>query len=146
MRRFRFLSAALEARMSCQGITLTKLAAFLGIFFVASAAGTQQFEYQFQDRPYEEANVVVVSHSIKQGSGSDSYLVGRVFNRGIKTARNVRIVYSVRNQYGASLPTNPYSLNPSDIPPTSFADFELRILYFVDPRDNFVTVRAEWDK
>ena len=131
--------------MPGQGAALSQLTAFLGIFLIVSAAAAQQFQYQFQDRPTEEANVVVVSHDIRQGFSSDSYLVGRVFNRGLKPAHNVRIVYSVRNQHGASLPTNPYYLDP-DIPPTSFADFEIRIPFFLDPRDHFVTVRAEWDK
>jgi hypothetical protein len=137
--------AAIEARMPCRGATVSKLAAFLGIFLIASVAAAQQFQYQFHDRPTDEANVVVVSHDVRQGSGSDSYLVGRVFNRGLKPARNVRIVYSVRNLHGAFLPTNPYYLDP-DIPPTSFADFEIRVPFFLDLRDHFVTVRVEWDK
>jgi hypothetical protein len=126
--------------------SVSKLASSAGVVLLASLAWAQQFQYQFQDKPTEEANVVVVSHGIKQGSGSDSYLVGRLFNRGLKPARNVRIVYIVRNQYGAALPTNPAYLNPSDIPPTSFADFEVRIPFFVDLRDHVVTVNVEWDK
>jgi hypothetical protein len=124
---------------------VNKLAIIVGTVLVVSAARAQQFQYQFHDKPTDEANVIVVSHSLKQGSSSDSYLVGRVFNRGLKPARNVRIVYSVRNQHGVPLPANPAYLNPPDIPPTSFADFEIRIPYFVDPRDHFVTVSAEWD-
>jgi hypothetical protein len=139
------LRAAIEARMPCRGATLSQLAVFFGICFVAAAGSAQQFQFQFHDRPTEEAIVVVVSHDVKQGSGSDSYLVGRVFNRGLKPAHNVRIVYSVRNLHGAFLPTNPYYLNP-DIPPTSFADFEIRVPFFLDLRDHFVTVRVEWDK
>jgi hypothetical protein len=138
-------SAGIEARMSCRGATLSRLAAFFGLFFIAAAGAAQQFQYQFHDRPTDEANVVVVSYDVKQGPGSDSYLVGRVFNRGLKPAHNVRIVYSVRNLHGAFLPTNPYYLNP-DIPPTSFADFEIRVPFFLDLRDHFVTVRAEWDR
>jgi hypothetical protein len=89
---------------------------------------------------------MVVSHSLRQGSSAELYLVGRVFNRGLKPARNVRIVYSIRNQSGAQLPGNPIYLTPSDIPATSFADFQGRLPALFDPREYFVQVSAEWDE
>jgi hypothetical protein len=101
---------------------VNKLAIIVGTVLVVSAARAQQFQYQFHDKPTDEANAIIVSHSLKQGSSSDSYLVGKVFNRGLKPARNVRIVYSVRNQPGVPLPANPAYLNPPGIAPTSFAD------------------------
>lgn len=112
---------------------------------LASAAGAQ-FRYEFQDKPSPEANVMVVSHSLRQGSGAELYLEGRVFNRGLKPARNVRIVYSIRNQSGAQLPGNPIYLTPSDIPATSFADFQGRLPALFDPREYFIQVSAEWDE
>ena len=116
----------------------------LFVFVVASPANAQ-FRYEFHDRPSPEANVIVVSHSLQQGSGAEIYLVGRVFNRGLKPARNVRVVYSIRNQSGAQLPGNPIYLAPSDIPPTSFADFRERLPALFDPREYFIQVFAEWD-
>jgi hypothetical protein len=103
---------------------MNKLATIFGAVLLASASRAQEFQYQFQDKPTPEANVMVVSYDLKTGSGADSYLVGRLFYRGQQPARNVRILYIVRNLYGASLPTAPYHLNPPDIPATSFADFE----------------------
>jgi hypothetical protein len=112
---------------------------------LASAAGAQ-FRYEFHDTPSPEANVIVVWHSLHQGSSAELYLRGRVFNRGLKPARNVRIVYSIRNQSGAQLPGNPIYLTPSDIPPTSFADFQGRLPAIFDPREYFIQVSAEWDE
>ena len=118
----------------------------LYVFFIliVSSAGAQ-FRYEFEDRPSPEANVMVVSHSLRQGSSAEMYLVGRVFNRGLKPARNVRVVYSIRNSAGAQLPGNPIYLTPSDLAPTSFADFEGRLPALFDPREYFVHVTAEWD-
>jgi len=113
---------------------------------LASAAGAQ-FRYEFQDKPSPEANVMVVWHSLHQGPSAELYLRGRVFNRGLKPARNVRIVYSIRSlSGGAQLPGNPIYLTPSDIPPTSFADFQGRLPAIFDPREYFVQVSAEWDE
>jgi hypothetical protein len=125
---------------------MKKLVILVLFFLITAIVHAQQFQYQFQDKPTEEANVVVVSHGIRQGSGSDSYLVGKVFNRGLKPAKNVRIVYTVRNLYGAQLPTNQIYLNPADIAPTSFAEFEGRLHQTIDLREHVVTVQVEWDK
>jgi hypothetical protein len=119
-------------------------ALFLLIF--AAAAGAQEFRYEFHDTPSPDADVVVVRHTLRQGPGADLYLVGRVFNRGLKPAKNVRIIYSLSDPNGAQYPTNPINLNPPDLPPTNFADFEGKILVRVDPRDVFIQVRAECDR
>ncbi len=118
---------------------------FVLLVFLPSSGGAQ-FRYEFQDRPYDNANVMVVSHSLRQGSSAEMYLVGRVFNRGLKPARNVRVVYSIRNPDGAQLPGNPIYLTPPDIPPTSYADFQGRLPALFDPRDYMVQVTAEWDE
>ncbi len=117
---------------------------FFVLFLIAPSARAQ-FRYEFEDRPSPEANVMVVSHSLRQGPSAEMYLVGRVFNRGLKPARNVRVVYSIRNPTGAQLPGNPIYLTPSDVPPTSYADFEGRLPALFDPREYFVHVTAEWD-
>ncbi len=125
---------------------MKKLVIFVLLLLIAAIVHAHQFQYQFQDKPPEEANVVVVSHGIKQGSRSDSYLVGKVLNRGLTPAKNVRILYTVRNLYGAQLPTNQIFLNPPDIAPTSFADFDGRLHQTIDLREHVVTVNVEWDK
>jgi hypothetical protein len=123
----------------------TKFALFIFILFVAATAAGQEFRYEFHDTPSPEADAIVVRHTLRQGPGADLYLVGRVFNRGLKPAKNVRIIYSLSDPNGAQYPTNPIYLNPPDLPPIQFADFEGKILARVDPRDVFVQVRAEWD-
>ena len=122
--------------------------AILGWFFAAqlylSPASSQEFRYQFQDKPYPEANVVVVTHKIVPGESNQWFLEGRVFNRGIKPAKNVRVHYSVRRS-GVEMPGNPIYLNPGVLLGTSFADFRERLPQISDPRDVFLTVSAEWD-
>ena len=117
---------------------------YLLLVLIVPSAGAQ-FRYEFQDRPSPEANVMVVSHSLRQGPSAEMYLVGRVFNRGLKPARNVRVVYSIQNSFGVQLPGNPIYLAPADIAPTSYADFEGRLPALFDPRDYYVQVTAEWD-
>jgi hypothetical protein len=48
---------------------------------------------------------------------ADVWMVGRVFNRGLKPARNVRVVPPLTNHYGSRLPTHTIYLNPPDVPP-----------------------------
>ena len=115
------------------------------ILILIAPAADAQFRYEFQDRPSPEANVMVVSHSLRQGPSAEVYLVGRVFNRGLKPARNVRVVYSIQNSFGVQLPGNPIHLAPADLAPTSYADFEGRLPALFDPRDYYVQVTAEWD-
>jgi hypothetical protein len=116
------------------------------VLVTSSAVNAQEFQYQFRDTPTADADVVVVRHTLTQGPGADFYITGRVFNRGVKPARNVRVVYTVTNKHGAKYPTGPVYLNPSDIPPRSFADFEARVPLSIDPRDVFVQAHAEWNK
>ena len=119
-------------------------AAALFILILAATAGAQEFRYEFHDTPSPEADVIVVRHTLRRGPGADLYLVGRVFNRGLKPAKNVRIIYTLSDKNGAQYPTNPIVLDPPDLPPTNFADFEGKILVRVDPQEVFLQVRAEW--
>ena len=81
-----------------------------------------------------------------RGPGADLYLVGRVFNCGLKPAKNVRIIYSLSDKNGAQYPTNPINLIPPDLPLTNFADFEGKILVRIDSQDIFIQVRAQSDR
>ncbi|HVO95674.1 MAG TPA: hypothetical protein VMT22_22655 [Terriglobales bacterium] len=118
---------------------------FLVTALVATvSAVAQEFRYNFNDQPYPEANVVMVLHKLVPGESNQWFLEGRVFNRGVKTAKNVRIVYSVERS-GVRMPGNPIYLYPSDIPPTSFANFRERLPQVSDPRDVYLTVNVEWD-
>jgi hypothetical protein len=123
----------------------TQWAPFVFVLLVAATAAAQDFRYEFHDTPSPEADVVVARYTLRQGPGADLYLVGRVFNRGLKPAKNIRVVYTLSDPNGAQYPTNPIYLNPPDLPPTNFANFEGKILARVDPRDVYVQVRAEWD-
>jgi hypothetical protein len=119
---------------------------YLSVILILVAPSTEaQFRYEFHDTPSPEANVMVVFHSLSQGPSAEMYLEGRVFNRGLKPARNVRVVYSIRSPEGAQLPGNPIYLTPSDVPPTSYADFKGRLPALFDPRDYYVQVTAQWD-
>jgi hypothetical protein len=104
-----------------------------------------QIQYQFQDQPRPEADVVMVNHTLQVRGSADVWMVGRVFNRGLKPARNVRVVPLLTNLYGSRLPTNTIYLNPSDVSPTSFANFEARVGSSIDVRDVISHATAEWD-
>jgi hypothetical protein len=124
-------------------------ALLVGLLFFAAAAvpvAAEQIEYQFHDSPRAEADVMVVRHRFRSGPGRDVYIVGRLFNRGLKQANNVRVIVTVTNREGAQIPMNPIYLNPSDIPGTTYADFEGRLLSVSDPRDVVVQLRAEWNR
>ncbi|MBI1998261.1 MAG: hypothetical protein HYU46_10340 [Deltaproteobacteria bacterium] len=103
-----------------------------------------QVNYQFHDTPRPEADVMLVNYSLRS-VGTEVWLVGRVFNRGLKPARNVRVVPTITDRNGARYPSNTIFLKPSDVPPTSFAPFEMRVLAAVDPRNVIVRATAEWD-
>ena len=121
-----------------------KLVFVTASLIVIASAAAQDFRYNFNDKPYPEANVIVASHQLVPGESNQWFLEGRVFNRGVKTAKNVRVVYSMRRS-GVSMPANPIYLSPSDIPPTSSASFHERLPQLSDPRDVYITVSAEWD-
>jgi hypothetical protein len=124
--------------------SLAKLVFAAASLIVIVSAVAQEFRYNFNDQPYPEANVIVISHKLVPRESSQWFLEGRVFNRGVKTAKNVRVVYSMIRS-GANMPGNPIYLSPSDIPPTSSATFRERLPQISDPRDVFITVNAEWD-
>ncbi|MEA2657814.1 MAG: hypothetical protein QOF64_399 [Candidatus Binatota bacterium] len=124
--------------------SLAKLVFAAASLIVIVSAVAQEFRYNFNDQPYPEANVIVISHKLVPRESSQWFLEGRVFNRGLKTAKNVRVVYSMIRS-GANMPGNPIYLSPSDIPPTSSATFRERLPQISDPRDVFITVNAEWD-
>ncbi len=133
--------------MAQRNPNMKRLSIGLYVFFILLAPSAfAQFRYEFHDTPSPEANVMVVFHSLSQGSSAEMYLEGRVFNRGLKPARNVRVVYAIRSPEGAQLPGNPIYLTPSDVPPTSYADFKGRLPALFDPRDYLVQVTAEWDE
>jgi hypothetical protein len=117
----------------------------LAVLVWVTTTQAQEFRYQFQDQPYPEANVVLVQHKIIPGESNEWYLEGRVFNRGVKPAKNVRVVYTLW-RYGARLPGNPIYLNPGEVPATNFAFFRERLPQLSDSRDIYVTVNVEWDK
>ncbi|HEY7220019.1 MAG TPA: hypothetical protein VH985_16650 [Candidatus Binatia bacterium] len=120
-------------------------AAVIAVLLVAIASTTRaQVNYQFNDSPRPEADVIVVNSTL-QLRGTDLWLVGRVFNRGLKPARNVRVQPNLTNRYGTRLPGYTVTLYPSDIPATSFANFEGRVLLSTDTE---VIARAtvEWDR
>ena len=110
-----------------------------------TATQAQEFRYQFQDQPYPEANVVLVQHKIVPGESNEWYLEGRVFNRGIKPAKNVRVVFT-RGRSGARMPGNTNYFNPGEVPGTKLAFFRERLPQLSDSRDVYVTVNVEWDK
>jgi len=124
--------------------SLAKLVFAAASLTVIVSAVAQEFRYNFNDQPYPEANVIVISHKLVPRESSQWFLEGRVFNRGVKTAKNVRVVYSMIRS-GANMPGNPIYLSPSDIPPTSSANFRERLPQISDPRDVFITVNVEWD-
>ena len=120
---------------------------FLTILFALLIAlpAAAQIQYQFQDQPRPEADIVMVNHTLQVRGSADVWMVGRVFNRGLKPARNVRVVPLLTNLYGSRLPSNTFYLNPSDVPPTSFANFEARVGSSMDVREVISHATAEWD-
>jgi hypothetical protein len=143
----RKMSALLNAAIAfCnkRGGSLAKLVFAEASLIVVVSAVAQEFRYNFNDKPYSDANVIVVSHKLVPSESNQWFLEGRLFNRGVKTAKNVRVVYSMIRS-GANMPGNPIYLSPSDIPPTSSANFRERLPQISDPRDVSITVNAEWD-
>jgi hypothetical protein len=124
---------------------ITVIGWLLAVLVWVTTTQAQEFRYQFQDQPYPEANVVLVQHNIVPGESNEWYLEGRVFNRGVKPAKNVRVVYTLWRS-GARMPGNPIYLNPGEVPATNFAFFRDRLPQLSDFRDVYVTVVVEWDK
>ena len=120
---------------------------YLTILFALfiSMPALAQIQYQFHDQPRPEADVVVVNHTLQVRGSAEVWMVGRVFNRGLKPARNVRVVPMLTNLYGSRFPSNTIYLNPSDVPPTSFARFEARVGSSMDVREVISHATPEWD-
>ncbi len=108
-----------------------KLVLFALFSCLLTTAAAGQVQYQFNDSPRPEADVVVVSSQLST-DGSEMWLTGRLFNRGLKPAHNVRIMPNLYSKYGISLPANVIDLQPPDIPPASFADFGGRVALYSD--------------
>jgi len=123
--------------------TVRYLTILFALLVVLPAAA--QIQYQFQDQPRPEADVVVVHQTLQVRGSAEVWMVGRVFNRGLKPARNVRVVPLLTNLYGSRLPTNTIYLNPPDVPPTSFANFQARVGSSMDVREVISQATAEWD-
>ena len=70
------------------------------LFYISSVALAQESQYQFQDKPSPSANVIITSFK-RVGKSTSARLVGRVFNRGEATAKNVVVLYQVRNPHGS---------------------------------------------
>ena len=87
--------------------------------------------------------MIIVNH-VLQATGTEMWLVGRVFNRGLKPAHNVRIKPNLIGKYGTRPPAITLYLASSDISPTSFADFEGRVALYSDT-DISARPIVEWD-
>ena len=115
----------------------------ISLFLALSLPAFGQVKYQFNDTPRPDADVIIVNHLL-QATGTEMWLVGRVFNRGLKPAHNVRIKPNLISKYGTRPPAITVYLAPSDIPPTSFADFEGRVSLYSDT-DIGARPIVEWD-
>jgi hypothetical protein len=67
--------------------SLAKLVFAAASLIVIVSAVAQEFRYNFNDQPYPEANVIVISHKLVPRESSQWFLEGRVFNRGVKTEK-----------------------------------------------------------
>lgn len=114
------------------------------LFSAIASIASAQVRYQFDDTPRPEADVIIVDSALRVRGGGELWLVGRVFNRGLKPARNVRVLPNLTNRYGTPLPAYKVMLYPSDVPPTSFANFEGRVLLSADT-DVIANATVAWD-
>ena len=124
-------------------VAATKKISVILLFLAFALPVFGQVNYRFNDKPRPEADVIIVQYGLA-GNGGEMWLVGRVFNRGLKPAHNVRINPNLVSRYGTRPPANMVYLTPSDIPPTSFADFEGRVALYSDLE---ISARptVEWD-
>ena len=112
----------------------------------ASIAHPQVFEHQFQEQPWPDANVIVISQGLRLEADGYYSVSGRVFNRGLKPAKNVRVVFEVRDINGVLLANGSAVTLPDEVPATSYADFRQKLLWRVDPWDVTLTTRTEWSQ
>lgn len=76
-------------------------------------------------KPSKEANVILVSYLVEpaqRGQGRPT-LIGRLFNRGLATARNVAVKYKALNDRGFTVGKGEISTTPQDIPGLTAAEF-----------------------
>ena len=118
----------------------------------AGHGGLRQFDDGRGNKRYKhdfEALVAVRNNPtllIAFGSGSSSrreHIL--VIADASSSPSDVRVVPMLTNLYGARLPTNSIYLNPADVPPTSFANFEARVGSSMDVREVISHATAEWD-
>jgi hypothetical protein len=128
-------------------IPLIKLSiATLGVLIFALVVHAQVFEHQFQEPPTPDANVIVISKWLRLEADGYHSVSGRVFNRGLKPAKNVRVVFAIRDLNGVILAQGSVPTLPDEIPATSYADFRQKLLWRVDPREVTFTATPEWSQ
>ena len=117
----------------------------LSVLLFSSFAFAQEFQYRFQDKPSLDANVIVTSFK-RVGSAPSARLVGRVFNRGEATAKDVIIEYQVLNPHGATKVKGKIKAIPKDMPGKTFADFNGRIVGITDFNGLSIHTEPKWRK
>ena len=98
-------------------------------------------------RPSKEANVILLF----TGAGRDpefnnSIVEGRVFNRGLSTARNVVVKYKALNARGQSLGQGQINTVPRDLPGLTAAEFRGEIRGGVGVNGLRVEAEVVWSK
>ena len=117
----------------------------LSILCSGVSAFPQEFQYQFKDSPSPEANVIVTKFK-RVGRSTSARLVGRVFNRGEATAKNVVIEYQVRNPHGVTKVKGKINAIPKNMPGKTFADFNGRIVGITDFNGLSIHTEPKWRK
>ena len=117
----------------------------LSVLAFSSFAFAQEFQYRFQDKPSLDANVIVTSFK-RVGRAPSARLVGRVFNRGESTAKNVVVEFQVRNPHGVIKVKGKINAIPKDMPGKTFADFNGRIVGITDFNGLSIHTEPKWRK
>lgn len=96
-------------------------------------------------KPSKEASVIVTFTMLGPDPGgfSTPVLSGRVFNRGLTTARSVVVKYQARGFWEAIYAEGEILTNPIDVPPITFAEYRGRI---PDVGTRIVHTQADWSK
>lgn len=118
----------------------------LSLLLAAGALDAQVFQHQFQDPPSADANVIVIAKGLRREADGFHSVSGRVFNRGLKPAKNVRVSFEVRDAYGVMLASGSAYTLPDEIPATSYADFRQKLLWRVDPGEVTLSTKTEWSQ
>jgi hypothetical protein len=122
------------------------LISILGCLMAAAVLQAQVFQHQFQDPPSPDANVIVISNGLRREPDGFHSVSGRVFNRGLKLAKNVRVSFEVRDVNGVMLASGSAYTLPDEIPASSYADFRRKLLWRVDPREVTLSTKTEWSQ